>query len=56
MLGEQMIDRIQYIHSKQFLHRDVKPDNFLMGTGNNKDKLYVIDLGLAKKYIKDGNY
>jgi len=26
-----------------------------MGTGNNKDKLYVIDLGLAKKYIKDGN-
>jgi casein kinase 1 len=31
MVGEQMINRVEYAHSKCFLHRDIKPDNFLMG-------------------------
>eukprot|EP00356_Strombidium_inclinatum_P014627 CAMPEP_0170492606 /NCGR_PEP_ID=MMETSP0208-20121228/12499_1 /TAXON_ID=197538 /ORGANISM="Strombidium inclinatum, Strain S3" /LENGTH=131 /DNA_ID=CAMNT_0010768373 /DNA_START=475 /DNA_END=870 /DNA_ORIENTATION=- len=34
-----------------FIHRDVKPDNFLMGLGENSNVLHVIDLGLAKRYI-----
>lgn len=33
MLAEQMVSRIEFIHSKNFLHRDIKPDNFLMGVG-----------------------
>ena len=33
MLADQMLQRIEYMHSKKFLHRDIKPDNFLMGTG-----------------------
>lgn len=50
MLGHQMISRLQYIHSKHILHRDIKPDNFLMGTGENAQTVYLIDFGLSKKY------
>ena len=35
MLADQMVSRIEYIHSKNFLHRDIKPDNFLMGFDKN---------------------
>ncbi|KAL7140335.1 hypothetical protein ABFS83_09G113900 [Erythranthe nasuta] len=50
MLAEQMINRVEYIHSKSFLHRDIKPDNFLMGLGKRAHQVYAIDFGLAKKY------
>ena len=50
LIADQMISRIEYIHSKNFLHRDIKPDNFLMGLGVKAGIVYVIDYGLAKKY------
>lgn len=50
MLAEQMINRIEYVHNKNFIHRDIKPDNFLMGSGRHCNKLFLIDFGLAKKY------
>ena len=50
VLGIEMIKRIQYIHSKYYIHRDIKPDNFMTGRGPNEKKIYIIDFGLAKKY------
>ncbi|KAI6652214.1 Casein kinase I isoform epsilon [Oopsacas minuta] len=50
LLADQMVSRIEYIHSKNFIHRDIKPDNFLMGLGKKSSIVYIIDFGLAKKF------
>ena len=50
MLGYQMVNILQYIHDKHIIHRDIKPDNFVMGAKEDNGKLYILDFGLAKKY------
>ena len=50
MLGYQMVNILQYIHDRHIIHRDIKPDNFVMGAKENNDRLYILDFGLAKKY------
>lgn len=50
LLADQMLSRLEFMHSRSYIHRDVKPDNFLIGTGPKKHICHVIDFGLAKKY------
>jgi len=50
MLTDQMISRIEYVHSKNYLHRDIKPDNFLIGLKNKASTVFIIDFGLSKRF------
>jgi len=50
MLAYQMISVLEYIHEKHIIHRDIKPDNFVLGSGELNAYLYLVDFGLAKKY------
>jgi len=54
LLGVQIIKRIQILHEKLLLHRDIKPDNFLFGLGKTTNKLHIIDFGISKRYDYDG--
>ena len=50
MIGFQLIGVLHFIHDKNIIHRDVKPDNCVMGSEELNENLYLIDFGLAKKY------
>ena len=50
MIGYQFVTVLEYIHNKHILHRDIKPDNFVMGLNNLSQYVYLLDFGLAKKY------
>lgn len=50
MIFMQMIQLMKSIHGRDFIHRDIKPDNFLFGYGNRSNQIFAVDFGLAKKY------
>lgn len=54
IVGKRMLDLIETLHTLGKVHRDIKPDNFLIG--KDPRKLYLIDLGMCKEYIKHGQH
>lgn len=56
LIAHQLINRFEFIHSKSYIYRDVKPENFLIGRKDQDSPdaaktVYVIDFGLAKEFI-----
>lgn len=51
MIADQLLQRIEHLHSKGIVHRDIKPSNFLIGHGLKKHSIFLIDFGLSKKFV-----
>ena len=56
MIVEQVLTVIEEIHSKGYIHRDIKPDNFLIGWSNKQKYIHLIDFGLSKNFINSKTF
>uniref|UniRef100_A0A6U9IL86 Casein kinase I n=1 Tax=Zooxanthella nutricula TaxID=1333877 RepID=A0A6U9IL86_9DINO len=50
LIAEQVLQRLEFLHSKGIVHRDIKPENFMMGLGHKVHHMYLIDFGLSVRY------
>ena len=55
IIGIQIISRLKTLHSNGILHRDIKPDNFMMGY-KDSETVYIIDFGLSKNFLENGEH
>ncbi|KAF9230019.1 kinase-like domain-containing protein, partial [Melanogaster broomeanus] len=49
-IAEQLVDRLQDVHSVDYIHRDLKPSNILIGREPNAHHIYLIDFSHATEY------
>ena len=54
MLANQLLCRLECIHSKDIIHRDIKPENCLIGVGKNGNQVYVTDMALPRSAVQRG--
>lgn len=51
VVAQQILERLQVLHSAGFAYRDMKPDNFVYGCGKHESVLFMIDFGLCKRVV-----
>jgi len=56
LLGIQMIERLETLHNNYLIHRDIKPDNFMINILDKTNKIYLIDFGFCKRYNHEGKH
>jgi casein kinase 1 len=55
LIADQILERIEWVHSKGLIYNDIEPDNFLVGLGEKQDKIFMIDFGSCQKYLDSDN-
>ena len=52
LVGSQILDRLEQLHNMGYIYRDVKPENFLIGSTQRPDSnmIYMVDYGLTTPY------
>lgn len=50
-IGLQITNLLEGMHNSGFIHRDIKPNNFLLGCDNDVNHIYIMDFGLSKRYL-----
>ena len=55
-IGIQIIKLLKMIHNKGLIHRDIKPDNFLLGLNDKNRQIYIIDFGFCKSFLNDNKH
>lgn len=51
MIFHQLLERLEWMFTKKYIHRDIKPDNMMMGMGFESNIVHMIDFGLTHRYI-----
>eukprot|EP00428_Durinskia_dybowskii_P062275 CAMPEP_0170370676 /NCGR_PEP_ID=MMETSP0117_2-20130122/8634_1 /TAXON_ID=400756 /ORGANISM="Durinskia baltica, Strain CSIRO CS-38" /LENGTH=441 /DNA_ID=CAMNT_0010625459 /DNA_START=40 /DNA_END=1365 /DNA_ORIENTATION=+ len=49
-LADQMLERVDALHTRFLIHRDIKPANFVIGVGSRAAQVFCVDFGLSKRY------
>lgn len=49
MLADQILHRIEFVHSKNVVHADIQPGNLLMGLGRDGNTVFLTDFGIARQ-------
>uniref|UniRef100_A0AAF5CVD4 DNA-directed RNA polymerase I subunit RPA49 n=2 Tax=Strongyloides stercoralis TaxID=6248 RepID=A0AAF5CVD4_STRER len=49
-IGHQLIEALSILHTAGYLHRDIKPDNIMVGLPPNDNKIYLIDFGMGRRF------
>ena len=51
MVFWQILDRLQTMHDRNYIHRDLKPDNIMFGLADASNTLSFVDFGLTRLVI-----
>ncbi|KAG1850252.1 casein kinase I isoform alpha-like protein [Suillus tomentosus] len=49
-IGDQLLSSLEHIHSHNYVHDDIKPQNVLIGRGASENSIFIVDFGVAKEY------